>query len=336
MSDNAIYYDSSLCTNCKGCQVACKCWNNLPSPTGLNENVFTGTYQNPPDLNGDTRLIQEFFEYDAPEGWGKPVQWAFNRRSCKHCTDAGCVDVCPTGALYHDEATGFVAVDDSKCIACHYCSMACPYDVPQYYGPRGGIINKCTGCLDRVENGMKPACVTTCQPGALDFGPRDEMLAKAHERVAELQARGFADACVYGEDEMGGLHVISVLKYGVEKHGEVVDPKMNPLVPLTQIIKPITGIGTAVVVAGLALTFIDGIGYKRANMKYNAKTGDVVDAETGEVLGHYDPEEVKASMRKEHVAKVSQRTLAKDVNTVYYTPLDKDDGDEAHDAKGGE
>ena len=57
MAEQAIYYDSSLCTACKGCQVACKCWNNLPSPTELNANQFTGTYQNPPDLNENTRII---------------------------------------------------------------------------------------------------------------------------------------------------------------------------------------------------------------------------------------------------------------------------------------
>ena len=56
MSEKAIYFDSSKCTACKGCQVACKCWNDLPSPTGTNENTFTGTYQNPADLNGDLRV----------------------------------------------------------------------------------------------------------------------------------------------------------------------------------------------------------------------------------------------------------------------------------------
>lgn len=316
MSDSAIYYDSSRCTNCKGCQVACKCWNNLPSPLEKNANVFTGTYQNPADLNGDTRLIQEFHEYDAPEGSLKPVQWAFTRRSCKHCTDAGCVDVCPTGALSHDEETGLVIVQDDKCIACHYCSMACPYDVPQYYGERL-IINKCTGCIDRVREGLKPACVTTCQPEALDFGPREEMLAKAQERVEVLRERGFEDACVYGADEMGGLHVISVLKYGVEKHNEVADPSLSPLVTLTRWAKPVTGVVAAIVVAGLAFTYISGYGYRRENMKYNPQTGDVIDVDTGELVKHVDPEEVTASMEHWHVDKTSTRTLRGHVNDKF-------------------
>ena len=87
MTEMAILYDTSLCTNCKGCQVACKVWNNLPSPIGTNENKFSGSLQNPADLNGNTRLIQTFQERDAVRGQ-KPVDWIFNRRSCQHCTEA--------------------------------------------------------------------------------------------------------------------------------------------------------------------------------------------------------------------------------------------------------
>ena len=339
MSEVAIYYDSSRCTNCKGCQVACKCWNNLPSPTGENENGFTNSYQNPPDLNGDTRLVQEFHEYAAPADWPKPVMWAFTRRSCKHCTEAGCVDVCPTGALSHDEATGFVRVTDSKCIGCHYCSMGCPFDVPRYYGPRGGIINKCTGCIDRVEQGLKPACVTTCQPEALDFGPREEMLAKAHERVETLKARGFKDACVYGESEMGGLHVISVYKYGVAKHADVENPKLSPFANVMHWGKPVTGAVAAIVVAGLAFTFVTGMGYRRDKMKYNPQTGDVIDVETGKVIKHVDPAEVKASAEHWHVEKASTRTLRPHVNDKYETldgrPVGSPDPESEGEGKAG-
>ena len=319
-TENAILYDSSMCTNCKGCQVACKCWNDLPSPTELNANTFTGTLQNPPDLNGTTRLIQEFHEYESPETPLKPIAWAFTRRSCKHCTDAGCVKVCPAGALSHDEKTGFVRVRQDKCIACHYCATACPFDVPRYDERiRGGVIDKCTGCLDRVAQGMKPACVSTCQPEALDYGPRDEMLRKAHERVDWLHEHGFADACVYGESEMGGLHVISVLKYGVEKHGEVANPKLSPLASVMPYAAPVTGAVMTIVVFGLAFTYINGVGYTRENMRYNPETGDVVDVETGELIKHVDPAEVKKSAEHWHVEKTSTRTLRKHVNDKFET-----------------
>ncbi len=291
MSEKAILFDSSKCTACKGCQVACKCWNGLPSPTGLNENVFSGTLQNPPDVNGDTRLIITFNEMEAEEGMSnKSIAWAFGRRSCQHCSDAPCAQVCPGGALVKDEATGFVSVDDSKCIGCQYCSSACPFDVPHYYGAQSKV-NKCTGCIDRVENGMAPACVSTCQPGALQFGDRNEMIAISHKRVEFLKAHGYEKATVYGENEMGGLHVIQVLKYGVEAHGQVEDPKVSPMVGLQQIMKPITAVGTGATVLGLGAMFALAAGYRHKNLAYNEKTGDTIDVDTGEVVKHGDAQD---------------------------------------------
>lgn len=287
MTEKAILFDSSKCSACKGCQVACKCWNDLPSPTGLNENVFTGTYQNPSDLNGDTRLIITFAERESGNPT-KPIEWSFTRRACMHCGDAACVSVCPPGALSKDAETGFVSVDESTCIRCHYCRDACPFDVPRYYGEAGGTINKCTACLDRVENGMTPACVATCQADALQFGDRSEMLAIAKEKVSVLHERGFSEACVYGETEMGGTHVIMVLKYGAEKHGLPLDPKPNPLVTLTEVIKPVTAVGMGAVAVGLAACFASGIGYHRDTMRYDEKTGDKIDVDTGKVVAHTD------------------------------------------------
>lgn len=295
MAEKAIYYDSSKCTACKGCQVACKCWNDLPSPTGTNENVFTGTYQNPPDINGDTRLIMTFNEI---EGGSKGLKWAFGRRSCQHCTNAGCVKVCPTGTLNKDTETGLVTVDDSKCIGCRRCSAGCPYDVPRFHGPKG-TINKCDGCASRVENGLSPACVTTCQPGALQFGDRDEMVAMAHERVAWLHEHGYEDAVVYGDTEMEGLHVIQVLKYGIDAHGQVAAPTISPVAELSEIMKPVTGIAAGATVAGLAAMFALGIGYKRDKLVYNEETENTLDLETGEVVKHGDPQDTMTV--KEHL-----------------------------------
>ncbi len=286
MSEQAILYDTSRCTGCKGCQVACKCWNSQPSPIGLNENEFTGTYQNPPDLNGHTRLIMRFEEH---EGGSKGVKWAIARRSCQHCTDAPCAAICPSGCLQRNEQTGMVEVNTDKCIACQYCSTACPFDVPRYDGIQGKV-NKCTGCPDRLEHGLAPACVTTCQPEALRFGDREEMIAAAEEQLARLKELGYEDAVIYGaDDEIGGLHVISVLKYGVEAHGYVKDPKVSAVTTLTNIMKPVTGVVTGVTVLGLAGMAALAAGYKRRTMAYNPETEDTVDVNTGEVLKHGDP-----------------------------------------------
>lgn len=193
MADNkevAMLFDSSHCTGCRGCQVACKQWNVLPASLELNANEknFNGTYQGPLDLNGDTRLIMTFDEKPSGDKF-HPVNWSIGRRSCYHCTDAGCVKACSSGALSKDER-GVVKLDTDKCNGCTFCQAACPFDVPRFR-PMDGRIDKCTLCIDRLDNGGIPACVKTCQPEALRFGPREEMLKKAHERVEFLKKKGF-------------------------------------------------------------------------------------------------------------------------------------------------
>ncbi len=284
MAEKAFLYDTSHCSACKGCQVACKLWNDLPSSLDLDANEFNASYQNPPDNNGDTRMIITFSEHEPKKNSTKRIGWAFNRSACKHCTDAGCVRVCPTGAISCNEDTGLVTIDKSKCIECHYCETACPFDIPRY--DHNEKIEKCDGCADRVAQGMAPACVSTCPANALHFGDRDEMIKLAHERVEVLKARGYDDACVYGEEEMGGLHVISVLKYGAEKHGEVINPKMPSVVRFSELARPIAGLGVGVTVAGLAFSFATGIGYHRDEMRYDEKTGDKINVATGAVMAH--------------------------------------------------
>lgn len=306
-NDLAFLYDSSKCTACKGCQVACKVWNNLPSPLGLNSYEKTGSYQAPSNVNGETRLIITFDELDNGLEWG--VNWAFGRKSCQHCYNPACVSTCPASALQVDSETGLVSVHEENCIGCQFCSGACPFDIPKYRGI-GTTVNKCTACLDRVKNGKQPtindgdgttqfqfnvpACVHTCPPGALKFGPRDEMIKMAQERVEHLKNREFLpcpDASVYGVDEMDGLHVIHVLKYGAKAHGLPENPGVNPLIDALDLLKPVSGIAAAGTVLGLGVAFAMGIGYKRDKLAYNTKTKETYKIETGEVVKVGDGQE---------------------------------------------
>lgn len=286
MSDFAILFDSSRCSACKGCQVACKCWNGLPSPMEKNVLGFTGSYQSPLDLNGDTRILISFNEQN---GGQTGVQWAFGRRSCMHCYNPACVSVCPSGALSVNADTGFVTVNDEPCIGCKYCRSACPFDVPRHYGVNTKI-NKCDGCVDRIEQGRSPACVHTCSPGALQFGLRDEMLTIAHERLDYLKGKGYEDAVIYGEDQLDGLHLITVSKYGLDASGLPADPQVSGMVPMLGFMKPLTGIGAAAIVAGLGISFLTGIGYKRKSVHYDVDTHDIVEDDTGAVVRHIDDE----------------------------------------------
>lgn len=258
MTEMAILYDSSKCSACKGCQVQCKQWNMLPSSLGKDVYPFTGSLQAPMDLSGDTRIIMEFRE---KTGGKNGVEWAFTRRSCFHCTDPACANVCPTGAITKLE-DGTVNLDAAKCTGCKYCTAACPFEVPKYR-ERFGVSNKCTLCNDRTAQGRSPACVQTCPAGALDYGPRADMIAKAKKRLEFLKGRGIDRAELYGETEMGGLHVLTIAKFGIEQHGLPRDPKPSGITQFMQVLKPITGIAAVGVVAGLGLSFLTGVGYKR-------------------------------------------------------------------------
>ena len=171
--------------------------------------------------------------------------------------------------------------------------------IPQQYAMDKTVIDKCTGCADRVAHGMAPACVSACQPNALQFGDRDEMIAKGKEKVAWLHENGYPDACLYGEHEMGGLHVIQVLKYGIDAHNQVQDPKAPVTAQLTQIMKPVTGAISGLTVVGLAAMFGLAIGYKRDKLAYNPETEDTVSVITGDVVQHGDPQDDKTVM--EHI-----------------------------------
>lgn len=292
-SEKAILFDSSRCSGCKGCMVACKTWNGLPSPLELNSQKWNASLQCPYDLEPNTRLTITFEEMESTSP-SRPIDWAIGRRACMHCTDAACVSVCPSGALFYDE-TGMVSHDNEKCIGCSYCRGACPFDVPRHTGDDDltGVnirINKCTGCVDRIRHGMDPACVTTCQPGALMFGDRDEMIAIAQDRVQKLHEKGFEAARVYGVNEAGGTHVIYVLKYDIAGYELPENPAVSWLTSASQIMKPVLGIGFVALIAGLGICLLSGVGYKRDELRYDEVAHDVIDVDTGEVVKHIDKE----------------------------------------------
>jgi len=255
MAEKAILFDSTKCMGCRGCQVACKQWNGLKAE----ETTNTGSYENPADLSPDTWLKMRFIEV---ENNGK-VAWLFNRRSCMHCTDAACVAVCPTGALYRDPR-GMVAYDKGKCTGCGYCVEFCPFDVPRMDKNRAtglGRMDKCTLCttpgLDRLAEGEEPACVKTCPPRALVFGYRDDLVAEGKARVAALKGQGYSKANLYGENELNGLHVLYVL----DDSPKVYDMIENPSYPATatawkDVVQPLGWAVGGAVALGLVLNVV--------------------------------------------------------------------------------
>jgi len=237
--------DTSLCTACRGCQVACKQWNELPAFRTHN----SGSYQNPPDLQWNTWTLIRFQEYEDAKG---NFKWLFRKDGCMHCTDAACVKVCPSGALHHT-TFGTVGIQKEKCIGCKECVAACPFNIPRYDRATDKV-TKCDLCYSRLRDSLSPACIKSCPTGALTIGAKDTMIRKAHARVKVLGG----DANVYGDKFVDGTHVVYVL---TEKPGVYDVLPVKPHVPLSvmawkDLLKPLSLVAVGGVLAASFLHYI--------------------------------------------------------------------------------
>ncbi|MGE5674351.1 MAG: 4Fe-4S dicluster domain-containing protein [Mycobacterium leprae] len=193
--------DLTKCIGCRGCQVACKQWNDLPAEKTEYDTEFT----NPQNRSAYTWTLVEFH---TTERDGKPVS-TFTKTQCMHCLEPGCESACIAKAITRDEATGAVVVNHDKCIGCRYCMVACPFHVPKYeYDKLFPKMQKCTMCYDRISAGMQPACAATCPNEAILFGDRDELLKTAKARIKKGNGK-YVDH-VYGEQEAGGTAVLYI------------------------------------------------------------------------------------------------------------------------------
>jgi len=236
----AMLIDLSKCVGCWWCYAACKQANGFP------ETVLPDP-DDPPEL--------------APDTWstlyvtGDDGQRHYRKHACMHCTDAACVEICPTGALHHHEL-GFVQFDRELCSGCGYCAEVCPFDVPRLQ--KKGLMaqmDKCTFCIQRVTQDEPPACAAACPHDAILFGPRHEMITLGEQRVAVLQETN-PDACLYGDTELGGLHVMYVLDAPPDARGLPTGPEVPATVDVRNAVKWL-GLGaTGAALAGFGLNYL--------------------------------------------------------------------------------
>lgn len=172
MTQYAFYFNAGDCTGCKTCQVACKEYYHLPD-ANLKRRVIN--YAGGSWGHSDTG-------HYVPNG----VFSYFASTACNHCMNPACVENCPTGAMQKDPDTGIVWTDHEVCIGCGTCVSACPYDAPQLNEEEGYSI-KCDMCRDELTLDRKPVCVMACPMRALDWGERDELVARYGEGQIEIE-----------------------------------------------------------------------------------------------------------------------------------------------------
>lgn len=246
---NGFFTDTTLCIGCKACEVACKQWNQLPAE----EFEFSGnSYDNTLALGATTWRHVAFVEQTGTEVPPSASRWLMMSDVCKHCTHAGCMEACPTGAIIRNEFDD-VYIQPDICNGCGYCVPSCPFGVVDViahadYGAdrtfatdgrssddalaqSGGVAGKCTLCYDRQKLGFTPACAKACPTESIQFGDVAELKERARKRVETLAARG-VHSYLYGVDEstsVGDLNAFFLLT----ERPEAYNLPARPVLPST-------------------------------------------------------------------------------------------------------
>lgn len=262
----ACLVDLSKCMGCRGCQVACKQWNDLPAEKTT---FFAGTggYQNPPELSSSTFTLVGYTEVVKD---GK-LKWVFAKRQCMSCLDPACVEVCPMGGISKTQE-GAVVYDSEKCIGCRTCLLNCPFQVPAFDTTKEvPAMSKCNLCASRLPgdwfekelNGKpmsletaakfkeglgEPICVKTCSAGALVWGERSVLLAEATRRLKENPEKYIQH--IYGEKEAGGTTWMYISSVPFEDLGFRTDVKYEKYPLATQVAMREVPVAASVAMAG--------------------------------------------------------------------------------------
>lgn len=159
--------DLRRCLACRSCEIAC-----AKAHAGF-EDIVEAILSEAP-LVPRVKVI-------AAGGRAVPVQ-------CQHCEDAPCVTVCPSGAIYKDEASGLTMTSPEKCIGCHSCVIVCPFGAVRWHGTVKRII-KCDLCEGIIEEGEEPRCVSACPTRARRVVRLEDLIKRRQRESAERTIR---------------------------------------------------------------------------------------------------------------------------------------------------
>ena len=178
MTQYGFFFDSTRCTGCRTCEMACKDYKDLSATIAFRKvyDYEGGAWS---DV-GDGTFTSDAFAYHVSLG-------------CQHCAMPACMAKCPQGAIEKDTKTGLVHINQEKCTGVGACVETCPYNVPIVDKALGKGV-KCDGCADRVAEGKSPICVEACPLRALEFGD-----------IEELRAAYGDDAEIANEKEVTGV-----------------------------------------------------------------------------------------------------------------------------------
>ncbi|MFH2129582.1 MAG: 4Fe-4S dicluster domain-containing protein [bacterium] len=191
-----VLVDTTICVGCRKCEWACKRAHQLESGSieSYDDKSVFKTMRRP-----DHAALTVVNKYrNKAEGAAIAV-----KVQCMHCDYPACVSACIVGAL-SKQGNGAVVWDESRCIGCRYCMVACPFQIPafDFHKAVEPEIRKCDFCIERTQQGKLPACVDICPVEALTYGPRSELIKVAKERIENHPGRYLKK--ILGETEVGG------------------------------------------------------------------------------------------------------------------------------------
>ena len=195
---SGVLFDNTRCIGCRKCEEGCNRVNELPAPDKAFDDL--SVLEKPRRTHAGTYTVVN--RYQGSPAAGGPV---YRKIQCNHCLEPACASACFVRA-FTKTPTGAVTYDESVCVGCRYCMIACPFEIPSYEYDKAltPSVTKCTLCHPLIVKGLLPGCVEICPTEALTFGRRKDLIRLAWERIQQHPGR-YVDH-VYGETEMGGTN----------------------------------------------------------------------------------------------------------------------------------